>query len=225
MEYILIRSKRKTLSIQISKEAEIMVKAPLYLSKHIIEEFINSKKNWIIEKQSMIKSFNDKKSRFSLNYGDKVLFRGKEYTIRCDYKNKIYFEDDSLYLPSTLKESDIKLFIIKLYKLLAKKLLNERVYHYKNMMNVSPISVKINSASTRWGSCSYKGSLNFSWKIVFAKDELIDYIVVHELAHIKEHNHSKYFWDEVRFVLPDYKQRQKQLNEIEHKLKCENWDQ
>jgi len=201
------------------------VKAPLYLSEHIIKDYINSKKDWILEKQRMVKRFNDKKSKFSLNYGDKVLFRGKEYTIRCDFKNKIYFQDDSLYLPSSLKESDVKLFIIKLYKFLAKKHLNERVNHYKNIMRVSPISVKINSASTRWGSCSYKGSLNFSWKIVFAKDELIDYVVVHELAHIKEHNHSKYFWDEVRFVLPDYKQRQNQLRKIEYRLKCENWDQ
>jgi len=225
MEYILIRSKRKTLSIKISKDAELLVKAPLYLSEHIIKDYINSKKDWILEKQRMVKRFNDKKSKFSLNYGDKVLFRGKEYTIRCDFKNKIYFQDDSLYLPSNLKESDVKLFIIKLYKLLAKKHLNERVNHYKNIMRVSPKLVKVNSASTRWGSCSSKGSLNFSWKIIFAKDEQIDYVVVHELAHMKELNHSKYFWDEVRFVLPDYKQRQNQLRKIEYRLKCENWDQ
>ncbi|MCL2320618.1 MAG: M48 family metallopeptidase, partial [Oscillospiraceae bacterium] len=89
MEYILIRLNRTTLSIQISKEAEVLVKAPPFLSNHFIDDFVNSKKNWIIKKQSMIKNFNDKKSKFSLNYGDKVLFRGKEYTIRCDFKNKI----------------------------------------------------------------------------------------------------------------------------------------
>ncbi len=225
MEYKLIRSKRKTLSIQINKEAEIIVKAPINLPKYAIDEFVKSKEKWILEKLNMMKDFREKKVNFSLNYGDKVLFRGEEFTLMWDIKDKVYFENNFLYMPSNLTADEVKYNIIKLYKLHAKKILNEKVNHYKYIMNVSPIKIKINSASTRWGSCSLKGSLNFSWKIMFAKDEIIDYIVVHELAHLKEHNHSKDFWNEVFLVLPDYKLRQRGLSEIENKLRYENWDQ
>jgi predicted metal-dependent hydrolase len=93
----------------------------------------------------------------------------------------------------------------------AKEIIPAKVEYYSKRMKVTPIGVKINSAKTRWGSCSKKNSLNFSWRLMLTSDELIDYAVVHELAHIKEHNHSKRFWKVVEKILPDYKERGKKL--------------
>lgn len=224
MEYRLIRSKRKTLSIQISKEAEVLVRAPINLNRKIIEEFINSKEDWISEKLAVMSEFKDKKMNFALNYGDDVLFRGKEFTITGS-NDGTYFYLDLLYIPFGLNSDEIKSLIIKVYKLQAKDILTTKVNSYSKIMNVAPKAVKINSATTRWGSCSGRSSINFSWKLIFAEDEVMDYVVVHELAHIKELNHSENFWNEVKNIIPDYKNRQKELLKLENRLRNENWDQ
>ena len=90
----------------------------------------------------------------------------------------------------------------------------ERVAFYAKLMGVTPAAVKINGAKTRWGSCSGKNSLNFSWRLMLCEPDAVDYVVVHELAHIREHNHSPRFWAVVAEVLPDYKARRKMLREL-----------
>ena len=84
--------------------------------------------------------------------------------------------------------------------------------------------VPINSAKTRWGSCSGKNSINFSWRLIMADDYMIDYVVVHELMHIKVHNHSDRFWMHVAAVMPDYKERRLQLKEFQKRVANEDWD-
>ena len=78
--------------------------------------------------------------------------------------------------------------------------------------------VKINSAKTRWGSCNRKGNINFTYRLLFVPEEVIDYVVVHELAHLKEMNHSAGFWSVVEQTMPDYKARRKKLRECEHQV-------
>jgi len=91
-------------------------------------------------------------------------------------------------------------------------------------MGLSPNSLKINSAKTRWGSCSSKANLNFSWMLMMADDEVIDYIVVHELAHLRQMNHSPQFWEIVEKYIPDYKERKKRLKLLQLKLNEEDWE-
>ncbi len=90
-------------------------------------------------------------------------------------------------------------------------------------MNTSALSVKINSAKTRWGSCSGKNSLNFSWKLIIADERAIDYVVVHELAHTIEHNHSKQFWKIVESYIPDYKYRKTLLERAQKIISEQGW--
>ena len=85
-------------------------------------------------------------------------------------------------------------------------------------------AVKINSAKGRWGSCSGKNSLNFSWRTVLASDDAIDYVVVHELAHTIEHNHSSRFWNIVEKTLPDYRRRESEFKALSDRLARENWE-
>jgi len=91
-------------------------------------------------------------------------------------------------------------------------------------MNVSPASVKVNGAKSRWGSCSGKNSVNFSYLLITAADGLIDYVITHELAHTKEHNHSGRFWAIVGDALPDYKERRRALRELQKRLASEGWE-
>ncbi len=96
----------------------------------------------------------------------------------------------------------------------ALKLIPERVEYYAGLMGVSYGRITIREQKTRWGSCSCKGNLNFNWKLMLMPPEILDYVVVHELAHRKEMNHSRDFWKIVEQVLPDYQERRKRLREL-----------
>ena len=97
------------------------------------------------------------------------------------------------------------------YKQQARRLMEERVKWYASRFGLKYSAVRISSARTRWGSCSSRGSLSFTWRLVIAPLEVIDYVVAHELAHLRVKNHSPAFWREVESILPDYKARQKWL--------------
>jgi len=94
---------------------------------------------------------------------------------------------------------------------LAKKVLPEKASHYAELMGVSPKSIKITSAKTRFGSCSGKNAICFSWRLMAYPEEAVDYVVIHELAHIKHKNHSPAFYAEIKKYMPDYRERQKML--------------
>ncbi len=99
------------------------------------------------------------------------------------------------------------------YRRAARKKIIERTAWYAKIMGVTYGRISIRAAKTRWGSCSGEGNLNFHWKLILMPPEILDYVVVHELAHRKQMNHSPLFWAEVEKVLPDYKARRAWLKE------------
>ncbi len=107
------------------------------------------------------------------------------------------------------------------YKKQAKAYLEMKCVHFSRIMGLSPGDVKINSAKTRWGSCNRKGGINFTYRLLFVPEELLDYVVVHEMAHLKEMNHSGRFWSVVEQTMPDYKARRKRLREYEHQIELD----
>ncbi|MDR1061142.1 MAG: M48 family metallopeptidase, partial [Clostridiales bacterium] len=112
--------------------------------------------------------------------------------------------DGCVIVPPGLAPDAIKSALIRIYRRLAKQSLSERLWEYAALMGVSPASMRITGAKTRWGSCSGKNSINFSWRLIMAPNDVIDYVVVHELAHIRQHNHSPAFWAVVAKYMPDY---------------------
>ena len=101
----------------------------------------------------------------------------------------------------------------RIYRKRAKERLLEQTAYFAKIMNVTYGTVRLSSARTRWGSCSARGNLNFHWKLILMPPEVLDYVVVHELAHRREMNHSPRFWAIVEKVLPDYKERRRWLKE------------
>lgn len=97
------------------------------------------------------------------------------------------------------------------YKSDALRIATERVEHFNQYYGFSYNAINVKDQKTRWGSCSRKGNLNFNYKIVFLPSEVRDYIIVHEICHLKEFNHSRKFWDLVRKVVPDYAEVNKKL--------------
>ena len=223
MHYHLTRSARKTVAIAI-RNGVVYVRAPFYLPKKNIDQFVFEKLPWInktVDKQNV--QIEERKS-FVVDYGGVLIFRGKPYPINpCDGRYAEY-DDEALHMPQGLSPLQIKATCVRLYKILAQMHISKRVAFFAKKMKVEPAAIKINSATKRWGSCSSQGSLNFAWRLIMADDAVIDYVVVHELAHILEMNHSTRFWIIVQRMLPDYQQRQNQLKELQTRLNSEDWD-
>jgi len=104
------------------------------------------------------------------------------------------------------------------YREKARSLLTERTDYYSEKYDLPYLRIRINSAKTRWGSCNHKNGLNFNWKILFAPPEVLDYLVVHELAHTIHKNHQKEFWNKVEFMHPSYKSSRKWLKDNQYLL-------
>lgn len=104
------------------------------------------------------------------------------------------------------------------YKKQAKKFFQLKCQYFGLQMGIRHGNVKINSARTRWGSCNRKGDINLTYRLLFAPEELIDYVIVHELAHIREMNHSSRFWAVVEQMMPDYRERRKKLKAFQHEV-------
>ena len=223
MIYTLIRSKRRTIAIYI-RDGEIEVRAPMRVSKREIEEFLASKEKWVLKNLAISRKQEMRRDSFNLNYGDTVLCRGKQCLITATTGKRVSFDDERFYIPAGLTPEEIKQACVKVYRKIAKQELTDRTHGFSKLLSVTPSDVKINGAKARWGSCSAKKSINYSWRLVMADDDVIDYVVVHELAHILEMNHSNRFWAIVEQVLPDYRERKKRLKELQQRLGGEDWD-
>ena len=222
--YTLVRSHRKTLAIHITRDATVEVRAPMHMSLRYIERFIASKEKWIESRLASREKVREEKAAFALDYGDTLMFRGEAFPISAREGGKLGFDGTCFYMPPNLSPEQIKAGAIWLYKELAKQVVSEKIENYVEIMQVTPARFRITSAKTRWGSCSAKKNLNFSWRLMMADDPVIDYVVVHELAHLLELNHSPRFWAHVEKVVPAYKERKAQLQQLQDTLSMQNWD-
>ena len=224
MEYNLKLSNRKTIALHILKDGTLEVRAPKNVHKSVITDFVLSKQDWVSKNIDRAKERKLKKSEFTLEIGDFLLYKGTEYKILENDKNAVSFDHKNFYMPKGIPFEILKPAFVKLYRNLAKEEILEKITYYSEIMDLKCTNVKINSAKTRWGSCSGKNSLNFSWKLILADENTINYVVVHELAHTKEHNHSDSFWKIVKKFVPNYDRERDKLKELQKKLSLENWD-
>ena len=213
--YTVVRSKRKTVGIYI-RNGNTEVRVPLKYPAAKIERFVKANEKWIENKLTVSREQLKERESFQLNYGDEIPLRGVLYPIKTGIGDKSGFGGDYFYVPRNLTPEQIKDRCVRIYCGLAAKYLPDRVQKYAALMNVSPSAVKVNKAKTRWGSCSSQKSINFSWRLVMADDETIDYVIVHELAHLIEMNHSQRFWSIVEAIIPDYRRFRAKLNDLQN---------
>jgi predicted metal-dependent hydrolase len=221
--YSVIKKNRKTISIRIDDQGNVIVSCPLYISDKKVKELVESKAAWISSKLDEIESA--KRSRENLT---NISFLGRSYKVNIHEIEqdiiKIKLEENTfeVHITNKLKEKReeyIKDSIVRWYRERAKKIFEERIKYYSQKLGVSPNRVSIKDQSTRWGSCSSKGNINLNYRVVMAPMEVIDYLIVHELSHMIHLNHSKDFWLLVESVLPDYKERRAWLKANGNKLK------
>lgn len=186
MNVKIIRSNRKTLAIQINPDLSVTVRAPMYAPQSDIERILREKEGWI---QKHIEKIREQEAKRKKTQGEK-----DEYgeSVEIEY----------------LTNEEIKKLADKALQHIPK-----RVSYYAKQIGVTYGKITIRNQKTRWGSCSSKGNLNFNCLLMLTPSEVIDYVVVHELCHRKEMNHSVAFWAEVEKVIPNYKEQVKWLKE------------
>src|SRR6266542_3441701 len=215
----LIRSKRRTIALIIERDGTFTVRAPMRAPHVAIETFIQQKENWITRAREKMKSTHGEPT-LGKQYadGEKFPFLGSSFDLKLVGFQKPSLRFESGFTLSRAAQTKGEQVFTRWYKARAFEIISERVEQYSHQYNFVPGHVKISSAKTRWGSCSPNGNLNFTWRLVMAPMDVIDYVVVHELAHLRVKNHSSKFWKAVESIYPEYKKQRKWLRENGEKL-------
>lgn len=206
----IIRSRRKTLAITVDSFGRLIVRAPKRCSEARIFTFIQEKEAWILRKQAEKKGVGIQLPPENLN-GYQMTLLGKTCTIYVVPTTKVGYdaERNLIYLP----EQNPRERLVKWLKTNAKRIFSEVTARTAERMGVSYRSVTVTSARGRWGSCSANDALHYSFRLIYAPREVIEYVVTHELAHTKHKNHSKAFWAEVATYVPDWKEKRNWLKQ------------
>ena len=214
-----IRSKRKTISLQVSDDATLIVRAPFEVSEEIINRVILKHSDWIEKKKKEMQLRDIKFSKKEFVNGEGFLYLGNYYRLRLveNQETPLNFEN-AFYLSKEYLAHAGEIFI-DWYKEIAYEKISERVKWYAQKRGFRYNNISITNAQRRWGSCSCRNNLNFSWRLIMAPLPVVDYVVVHELVHLDEKNHSKAFWNKLKILITDYKKHQEWLKKNGHLLR------
>lgn len=207
--YQLIRSDRRTLSVSINGEGAVVVRAPRRMPKGEIEAFLHEKRRWIEEKQALVRS--QAVGRFVPEDGACLPWLGGALTVRRCRVPEAVEEAGVLLVPD---ESDALMYIRKWRRARAQDVLIPRVQLWAQRTGLAPQSLAFGEARTRWGSMSRAGAMRLNLALMHCPMELIDYVIVHELTHLVEMNHSPAFHARVRATLPDADARRARLKTL-----------
>ena len=208
-------SKRRTIQLQINQMGELVVHAPLRCPMKTIERFITQKADWIEATQNKIRLRQEQNIPIYDNF--QILLFGKPYNLVLVDGKKVEFKGSICCFPRVYC-SKFNHYVMLNYKKLAKKYLLEKVEHYSKIMGKEPFKLRLSNTKTSWGSCNGRREVALNWRLMMVDETLIDYVVVHELAHLFQMNHSQMFWQVVESVLPNYKTLRNELKKNDYLL-------
>ncbi len=201
--YTVIRAKRKSYAVKILVDGSVELRVPQRMTNKDIAFVLQKHLNWIIshrqQKQNMPQT--------TLKDGEYIPFLGEKMLIRPLASGKMRCANGEIFLPEENRKEQLTAF----YKQAAKEYLPGRLSLFAQRMGLQYEAVKISSAQKRWGSCSSRKSVNLSYRLMMLPTDCIDYVLVHELCHLVQMNHSPDFYRAVKSVLPDYKIREKKI--------------
>lgn len=223
LEYSLRKSNRKSMGIAIERDGAIIVTAPHQAKFNEIEKFVSEKKIWIYQKLAKKKTLNREKPRREFVNGQGFLYLGKSYSLKLIDNGKMksarspnvtvlrlwhgYFE------LAENEKANARNHFISWYRKQIKEQLKARIPRYDKRMGVTVKNIRILDLDHRWASCGCNGVINFNWRSVMAPVWVLDYILVHEMAHLIERGHTDRFWRLVSRVIPNYEEHALWLNE------------
>lgn len=222
-EYVTKRSRRKSVCIQI-KGGQVRVLAPMRYPNAQIAEFVEQKQAWINAKLAQQQAIEQRKSDFK--NADQVLWRGENKTLVClrasQYQLSVDDKQVTMHIPNRVNQLNLASYRKKklalLYQQEAAEHLPTRLAQLSDITGLRPSGLTIKQYKARWGSCNNRGHINLNYLLMMTPDFVIDYVIIHELCHLKHMNHSANFWQLVALHCPDFKQAKQWLKQHNHQL-------
>jgi len=218
IDYDVIRSRRKTVDIIVERDGSILVRAPERLTDDRIHDIVESKRYWIYKTLAAWRGLNASRVFREYRNGEGFFYLGRSYRLALvmDQDAPILLKDGRFRLRRDIVEGgDLQIARAAFrdyYAVRGQDRITQRVNYYAPKVGVSPRSVDVRDLGHRWASCSPKGDLAFHWKCMMAPQSIIDYIVVHELCHMHQPDHTDAFWNEIDKVMPAYRERKEWLS-------------
>lgn len=214
---------RKTISLRLTNSTTLLIKAPHGFPLKKIHQLLENKTPWIIIHSDKLKIAEQNPVNKIIAHGAEILYIGQIYTLHFHYNSAcheikisghiihLYFSKQNPLPPSVL----LRQFFIES----ANHSFQQLTDYWANIMHVKPLKIAIRNQKTRWGSCSSTGTISYNWLVIMAPDEIIQYLVIHELCHLIEPNHSRRFWQVVKIFDPNFTKHRLWLKENGRLLK------
>jgi len=216
------RKRQKTMSLQVCDDAKIVVSAPFFTPADAIRRFVEEQQGWLdkILARQRQEAAHPKKKKYET--GEHFFYLGQLYPLEVFFepfeKEGIVFRNHRFYLNCRSDKALRKYCFVAWYTKKADKIIRRRVDLFSGMLKLPYERIRITSAESRWGSCSEDNRLSFSYRLIMAPPDVVDYVIVHELMHIPEKNHSSTFWQKVEAVMPSFRERRRWLQDNHRNL-------
>jgi len=229
ISYIIQRKPRRkrSIALYIDPPGTLRFVAPVRTKTATIENILQRRTDWIAKRLADMQRRPSPLFPRNVQNGDTIHYLGNSYRLQitgdADVAQSWHLEKDSLVIniPNAALiaakelQQDIRLELLLWYKKQARKILKERLEHWARELDVKYRSLKINSPTRQWGSCSIRNDIRLNWRVIVAPMDAIDYLVAHELCHVVHKNHSRRFWQLLATVMPDHKVRRKLLRSLD----------
>lgn len=219
LHYQLERRQRRTVGLKITQTG-LVIHAPKRISQSQLEYIITQKADWVLRKLASVTA--NKSPEIQWQHGEQLLFLGNAITLTVEHNVRskaVEYEPGVLQLAMPNHEPKlIARKVVQWYQKQAMSDFTRRLEIFSSKLGVKFTSLTLSNATSRWGSCNSRNEIRLNWRLMQAPPHIINYVVCHELAHIKEMNHSAKFWVTVASIFPDYKLAEKELKALSAKL-------
>ena len=210
--------------LEICQDTGLTVVVPIKYRQDEIDHILQKKACWILRYLPDSKPWQLPLFSKELDHGERISYLGKKIELRItnatDNADPVRLEGQRIYINLNGHGNSVALTLEKWYRGQAKVIFTRKADVFKNVMGVSYNKILIRGQKTRWGSCSPSGTLSLNWKLLMAPEPVIDYVIIHELAHLRHMNHSRKFWELVAKYCPNWKKHRRWLTLHEEELKA-----
>lgn len=197
--------RRKTVGLRISGSGDLVVFTPHRITERTVIKIIKQHETWIFKQIQ-----NNPTQQLALTEGSTIYYMGEKHQLHFEVNKKqsVQLNTDTLTIKNTTKalslENKVKEQLEKWYINTARDIIEDRVYYYAKLIQEPVEKIRLKNTQTRWGSCSSKRNININWRLIMAPFNVMDYVILHEVCHLKHLNHSSSFWKLVAEIMPDY---------------------
>lgn len=211
--------RRKTLGLTVDRSGELVVHAPDSTEEEELRKWVERKLLWVHKKLLCKETYNCGSHRHETVSGESIAYLGQNYRLKIVKEQSVpLLFDGQWFLLRERDRLEASKHFQSWYKVTGTDWLNERVHFWEPKAAVSAENILVSDLGFRWGSCGKNGTLHFNWRLLQLPVILVDYVIAHELVHLRVHNHSDEFWQILERVLPDWRERKEELSHMQSEM-------